>query len=212
MAETEASRRAGTRASSAGPADPVKPAPPPPKPEPRRFVVEMARTNRPATAAPAIVEPPPVVATPVSPPQAGVQLPRIAEPTPAAPPATPPAPAAAPPKPQTPRLQLAGNWTLQPGAASTSPGLPESVAIVITENGGGIQGRLDARYKGNVSRVRLSFGGRTNGSARFPWTSPDGERGQIEFIRVPGATDRVEVVWYGRDSRQVFNHILRRLN
>jgi len=123
------------------------------------------------------------------------------------------------PKPQAPtavrpNMQLAGRWVLQPGMASRSPGTPESVAITMTESNGALQGTVDARYRGGKSnRQNFSFSGRmANGAARFPWTSRDGQRGQIEFIRVPNSPDVVEVVWYGPDSKEVFDHLVRKVN
>lgn len=198
-------------------ADRAKPEPPPRK-EPRLFTIEMKPASRPAAADPAIVEPPPAVQTAVNAPQAGVQLPRIAPPKPTAPPPTTPAAAATPPavpapKPQPPRIQLAGSWALQPNAPSTSPSPPEFVNLTVTESNGTLQGTLYARYRGKTGRLQFSFAGRAgSGTVRLPWTSPEGERGQIEFIRVPGSPDRVEVVWYGADPNQVFDHIVRRVN
>jgi hypothetical protein len=181
----------------------------PPAAPPRRFTAVPSTTRTTATGAPVtLAEPPPSIA----PSQPGSNPVLLAQQTIAPPqqPVTAPKPApAAPPKPS---IQLAGRWVLQPGTASRSPGTPEAVAINIIDNGGAIQGSVDARYRG-VPRQSFSFSGRmAGGSARFPWTSSDGKRGQIEFIRVPNIPDMIEVVWYGPDSKQVFDHIVRKVN
>jgi hypothetical protein len=112
-----------------------------------------------------------------------------------------------------PAFPLAGRWLLQPGGYSRSPSLPQELAVSVTDNGGGIQGTLEGKYKSKskTEHVGFSFAGRTEkGAARFPWVGKDGRRGQIEFIPVPNKPDMVEVVWYGPDANAVFDEMLRR--
>lgn len=112
-----------------------------------------------------------------------------------------------------PRLQLAGRWTLHRGSASRSPAVPESVLINVLEGNGSLQGTLDARYRSGQKREKMSFsfsGQAGTSSARFPWKSGDGSSGFIEFIRVPNSASQFEVVWYGVDSKQVFDEIVRK--
>jgi len=86
----------------------------------------------------------------------------------------------------------------------------------VVDSNGWYQGTLDAQYRSGSKKERtiFTFGGRiaANGVARFPWTSSDGRRGQIEFVRVPGAQGALEVVWYGADVKRVFDEIVRKSN
>ena len=114
------------------------------------------------------------------------------------------------------QVKLGGRWSLQPGAFSRSPAVPQALSIDMTEDGTGVvQGTLDARYrsKSKTERVTLSFAGRVvNGVARFPFNASDGRRGEIEFIRIPNTPDKMEVVWYGTDLTQPFDEIVKRGN
>ncbi len=163
------------------------------------------------------VEPPTLVAQ--STPPSGASplpqqvVPQIRPPAPPPPPVATPQPAAATPKPAPPPMEIGGRWTLQPGSTSRSPAVPEAVSINVSDTNGSVQGTLDARYKSGSKKEHmvLNFSGKmVNGTARFPWTSPDGKKGQIEFIRVPSSPNHIEVVWYGPDSKQVFNEIVRK--
>jgi proteasome lid subunit RPN8/RPN11 len=168
---------------------------------------------------------------PVSAPVETAQLPRQMPPAVQNAPASEPKPQAAPPitvapprnvepapepvrPPSPPALQLEGRWTLQPGAASRSPAVPQSLSIRMTQDGSGmVQGSVEARYKqrSKTEHISFSFAGRLlNGVARFPWSASDGRRGDIEFIRIPNSPDAVEVVWYGTDLKQPFDEIVRR--
>ena len=134
----------------------------------------------------------------------------------------PPAPAVTKPavstpavqqQPAPPRIALGGKWQLQSGGYSRSPAAPESVTVSVSDVDGVVRGTLEARYKtkNKTERVKFSFAGQVGkGNARFPWTGSDGERGQIEFIRVPNSPDIVEIVWYRADSKQVFDELLKR--
>ena len=160
--------------------------------------------------------PPPAIAQPITQPvtqgiaQPSIQsAPQVPIPS-ASKPVVPVSPAVKPP------LHLAGRWTLHRGSASRSPAVPESVLINVLEGNGSQQGTLDARYRSGQKKERMSFSfsGQTGsgqagtGSTRFPWKSGDGSRGFIEFIRVPNSPSQFEVVWYGLDSKQVFDEIV----
>ena len=128
--------------------------------------------------------------------------------TPALKPAAPAAQRPAPPPP----MQLAGRWVLTPGSQSRSPATPESVVITAHDKDGSVSGNVTAKYRGGKQQ-NFAFSGRmTNGMARFPFTAKDGSKGEIEFIRVPGISDMAEVVWYGADVNQAYDHIIRRVN
>jgi proteasome lid subunit RPN8/RPN11 len=118
-------------------------------------------------------------------------------------------------KPQVqPQSQIAGRWTLQPGSLSRSPAVPESIAIQVSENNGSLEGTLDARYRSGSKKERLSFsfaGKAGSGPVRLPWSSSDGQKGHIEFLRVPNSNN-FEVVWYSSDSKRVYDEIVRKSN
>ena len=89
------------------------------------------------------------------------------------------------------------------------------VSVTVTDAGGRVQGWLEARYRVGLKteRVNFSFSGKAdNGAARFTWINSEGEHGQVEFIGVPNAPDLAEVVWYGSESKQVFDEVLKRSN
>jgi hypothetical protein len=132
---------------------------------------------------------------------------------PGPPPASPPLtrPPVAPP----PQFRLGGHWQLQTGGYSRSPATPESVSIQVTDTNGAVQGTLEARYRWRTKtdRIHFSFFGKVvNGSARCSWTTTDGRRGEIEFIRVPNSADMIEVVWHAPESKQIFDEVLKRSN
>ncbi len=109
-------------------------------------------------------------------------------------------------------VNLKGSWTLQPGASTRSPALPETVNIHITDRDGNIRGTFEGRYRtaeSKTERMNFAFSGRIeNGVARFPWAGKAGERGQIEFIRHSG--DMLEVVFYGPDAK-VYDHVVHKV-
>jgi len=193
---------------------PNEPVNPQPQPAPATEPVQVAQTRQSIPEVPAVapsspppVQPPPAtnpVQQPAPPP---AQTTRVTPPPPPA-----PAPSVQPPRPQ---LQLSGRWSLQAGGYSRSPAVPESLSVTVTDANGAVQGTLEARYRfrSKTERVNFSFSGRIlKGIARFPWVSSDGRRGEIEFIRVPNASDAIEVVWYGSEVKQAFDEMLRRSN
>ena len=198
-----------------------------------------AKTSRPppraAERAKVIPQPsPPAPQTPASAPVQTAQIPQQTPQERQTPPPVEPKPPAAPaavqqpenppersvtptpvrPSPKPPQVRLGGRWNLQPGGYSRSPAVPQSLSINVSEDGAGIiQGTLEARYRSQskTERVSLSFAGRVvNGAARFPFSSSDGRRGEIEFIRIPNSADTMEVVWYGSDVKQSFDEIVKR--
>ncbi len=194
------------------PSEPVKP-----PSEPVQTAQNSPRLAVPVPSQGAPFEAPPLPGATSSPPAAAPRTSQAAPgqqqavPRPAAP-APPPQQTAAVPV-QQPRANLAGRWSLQSGGYSRSPAVPESIAVNVEDSGGAMRGTLEARYrnKNKTEKIRFSFAGQAgNGAVRLPWTGSSGERGQIEFIRVPGAPNTVEIVWYGADSKQVFNELLTR--
>ena len=180
---------------------------PTPAPQHAKFVAPPSRAPR-AVSAP-VVDQPTLVAQ--STPQNALNLPRIGGPTAMLPP--PPVPSSTPAPAAKTGLDLAGHWSLQPGAPSRSPAVPALVSINVADRDGSLQGTLEARYhaSGRTERVSLQFSGKpVNGSARFQWKSNDGHRGHIEFVRVPNSPNSVEVVWYAADGKEVFDEIVRK--
>ncbi len=171
--------------------------------------VAQVKTQSPAAANPQVIPQPitPPISQPSIQPTPQFPIPSASQPV-----------VPIPPPSVKPRLQLAGRWTLHRGSASRSPAVPESLLINVLEGNGSLQGTLDARYRAGQKREKMSFSftGQAGssqagtGSARFPWKSGDGSTGFIEFIRVPNSASQFEVVWYGLDSKQVFDEIVRK--
>jgi hypothetical protein len=138
--------------------------------------------------------------------------------------ASPPFNTAAPPAKVEPATQpavaapsLSGRWTFGRTSPSGSPFPPESVSLLLLENGGVIQGSLAGRYRAPKSSglkpdVRFSFQGPAHaGNMRFPWAGSDGTKGSVELIRLPNRSDWIEVVWYSQDRKFIFDDVLVRV-
>jgi hypothetical protein len=83
----------------------------------------------------------------------------------------------------------------------------------MTEAYGQVRGVFVGRYRVPKNRklnpsVKFSFEGPVRpGSSKFPFTTADGMKGEIELIRLPNKQDAIEVVWYSERDKLTFDDI-----
>ena len=197
---------------------------------PRQQIAEAAKPPAPAASSPAhppsVTPATPAVSQPVANP-ASVPHPSAPAPQPSvsatavspalAPPPAPKAAAAAvlPPKPSV--TPLSGHWVHGADAPTGSPFPPESLLLTLSESAGQIRGSFSGSYKVPKNRklngkVDFQFAGPAGtGSARLPFTSADGSKGEVEIIRVAGHIDTLEVVWHSSRDRVTFDDVFQRV-
>ena len=197
---------------------------------PRQQIAEAARPPAPAVSSPAR----PPADTPVTPAasQTVQNNPSIPRPGPAASQpsgsgtavspasASSPAPKAAPTVVQPPRPSLeplSGHWVHGADGPTGSPFPPESLLLTLNESAGQLRGSFSGSYKVPKNRklngkVDFQFAGpATAGWARFPLTSADGSKGEVEIIRVGGHIDTIEVVWHLSRDGITFDDVFQRV-
>jgi len=132
----------------------------------------------------------------------------------------PPPPKAAPTPVQPPRPSLAplsGHWVHGADGPTGSPFPPESLLLTLNESAGQLRGSFSGSYKVPKNRklngkVDFQFAGPASaGSARLPFTSADGSKGEVEIIRVAGHTDTIEVVWHSSRDQITFDDVFQRV-
>jgi hypothetical protein len=136
----------------------------------------------------------------------------------AQPPAPKPAQTAAAVPPAQPALpSLSGRWVYSRASKSGSPFPPESINLMMTEAYGQVRGIFSGRYRVPRNRkfapkVTLNFEGAIHpGTSKFTFTSPDGMKGDLEIIRLPGKQDAIEVVWTSPQDKLTFDDIFFRV-
>jgi hypothetical protein len=140
----------------------------------------------------------------------------IANPAPVSP--SPPKAAPAPVQPPKPvAAPLSGHWVHGADGPSGSPFPPESLLLTLNESAGQVRGSFSGSYKIPKNRkvngrVDFQFAGPSGtGSARFPFNSADGSKGEVEIIRVPGHVDTIEVVWHSSRDQITFDDVFQRV-
>jgi hypothetical protein len=122
-------------------------------------------------------------------------------------------PAAPAPQPVRTEPSLSGRWVYSPASKSGSAYPPESVTLMLAEAYNQVNGTFAGRYKvpknGKLNpKVNFSFEGPLRpGSSKFSFTAPDGMKGEIELIRLPGKQNAIEVVWYSERDKLTFDDI-----
>jgi proteasome lid subunit RPN8/RPN11 len=151
---------------------------------------------------------------------AAVSAPTASLERPAPPPVAPPPPkpvATAPTTLQPAPGSLSGRWVYSSASKSGSPFPPESVTLVMSEAYQQVRGVFVGRYRVPKNRkfnpkVNLNFEGPVRaGGSKFSYTSPDGMKGELELIRLPGKQDAIEVVWTSERDKLTFDDIFFRV-
>ena len=84
---------------------------------------------------------------------------------------------------------------------------------MLVDTNGQVSGTFSGKYKvpKNMKmgpKVNFSFEGTLHtGSSKFTFTAADGNRGQVEIIRLPGKQNAIEVVWYSERDKLTFDDL-----